>query len=134
MIEKIDDLGLEDNDKLNDIDSKLKEHLGIGLEEMHQALSESVRSKAEEIADEMFNLAPMGDYDKLTEDKEEIAEFLRNEAHKPEHWRLNMMDIRKDGLIHFGFLNLAVDDGDNFIGSVYVSKSGQIRHAFAYGE
>lgn len=134
MIDKIEDLGLEEKDELQQIDAKIKEHLGIGLDDMHQALSESVQERAVEFAQEMFNLAPMGDYDKLTDDKDVIADFLRTEAHKPEHWRLNMLDIRKDGLLHFSFLNLAVDEGDSFVGSVYVSKSGQIRHAFAHGE
>jgi len=127
------DLGLEEKDKESQIDEKLKEKIGIGLGEMKTALSESVQERAREIVEDMINIAPMGDYDRLTEDKAEMATFLHDEAHKLEHWVLNFLEV-KDDVLHFSFFNKAVDEGDNFIGSVFVSKTGKIRHAFAYGE
>jgi hypothetical protein len=127
------DLGLEEKDKEEQIDEKVREKLGIGLSEMRQALSESVQERAREIVEDMLNIAPMGDYEKLTEDKDEMATFLHDEAHKPEHWALSFLEVSGENL-HFSFFNKAVDEGDNFIGSVFVGKSGKIRHAFAYGE
>ena len=134
MIEEFKDLELEEKDKEEDIDRKVQEKLGISLAEIRKALSVSVQERAEEIVGGMINLAPHGDYDKLTEDKAEMAKFLRTEAHELEHWKLNYMDMKSDGLLHFAFLNSAIDEGDNFTGSVFVSKNGKIRHAFAYGD
>jgi len=127
------DLGLEDKDKTDQIDEKVREKLGIGLSEMKDALSQSVQERAVEIVESMINIAPMGDYERLMEDPDDMATFLRDEAHKPEHWVLNFLEFKNDHF-HFSFLNKAIDEGDNFVGSVFVSQSGKIRHAFAYGE
>ena len=77
----------------------------------------------------------MGNYEKLIEDNEGMAEFLKTEGHKPEHWELHYISCgENDALIQFMFMNKAIDQGDTFKGLVYVSKSGKIRHAFAQGD
>jgi dsDNA-binding SOS-regulon protein len=135
MIEKIQDLDLKTGDTDDQVDAKIKEKLGIGLTEMKEALSSAVRDKAEEISLDLMNIAPYGDYDKLIEDNEKMAEFLKQEAHKPENWELFSVQLREtDSLIQFKFMNSAVDQGDTFEGLVYVSQNGKIRHAFAQGE
>ena len=114
------------------MDKLIREHLGIGFSECAQALSDSLTERAEELAEETINLAPYGDYDKITEDKEVIAKFFKEEAVKVENWEIQFVEIRKatDQLMEMVFFNKAVDDGDILKGFVFVGISGKIRHAF----
>lgn len=117
------------------MDTIFQEKLGVSIEQLKQSLSEYVVSHAEELTHEFVNIAPLGDYSKLLEDNDSMAEFLKTEAHKSEHWYLvgiSPSDVQKN-LISFSFGNKAVDDGENFEGFVYVSFQGKIRHAFAQG-
>ena len=153
MIEKFEDLGFdklgeevegphqpispEEQAKqwLDQIESCIKEKLDVTFDMLKQSLSEYVVAHAEELTHEFVNIAPFGDYAKLLEDNDGMAEFLKTEAHKPEHWRLlgiTPSDYKKN-LISFQFSNKSVDDGDVFDGFVYVSFEGKIRHAFAQG-
>ena len=139
MLEKFDDLKIEELSKEGDfipqLSALLKEQLGIGFEEMTQSLSEWVKSHAEELTHEFVNIAPYEQYDKILEDNDSMAEFLKTEAHKPENWELHFMGVdKKKDLLEVIFSNKAVDDGDSLRGYVFVSKSGKIRHAFAQGE
>lgn len=136
MIEKFEDLDLKDDDKMEDIEKKIQEKMGVSVDEMRQALSVYVVDHAEELTHEFVNMAPLGDYSKLLEDNDSMAEFLKTEGHKPEHWMLysvRLSDYNKT-LISFDFKNKSVDDGDIFSGFVFVSMSGKIRHTFAQGE
>lgn len=136
MIEKFSELDLQPEDEMEVIEQKVKEKLGISIEEMRQALSSYVIENAEELTHEFVNMAPLGDYSKMLEDNDSMSEFLKTEAHKPEHWHL--YSVRQSdanaALISFDFKNKAIDDGEIFSGFVFVSKSGKIRHAFAQGE
>jgi hypothetical protein len=116
-----------------DLDRILKEKLGIGFAECQQALCDSLQERAEEMSQDMTTMAPHGDYGKLMEDAESIAKFLREEASKPEHWKIEFIELRKesDQLMEMIFFNKAVDDGDLLKGFVFVGLSGKIRHAFA---
>lgn len=136
MIEKFEELGLQEADKMDAVEQKIQEKLGIKVEEMRIALSKHVLEKAEELTHEFVNMAPLGDYSKMLEDNDSMAEFLRTEAHKPEHWVLYSVrqSDTNDKLITFDFKNKSIDDGEVFTGFVFVSKSGVIRHAFAQGE
>jgi len=133
MIETFKDLVGDDAKTPEDIDAKLKEKLGIGLDAMAGALCDSLKNKAEEVAEDCFSIAPYGDYSKMIEDKAEMVKFLREEASKPEHWKLDFLEVKKkeDKLIEFIFVNSSVDDGDILKGFVFVGFSGIIRHAFA---
>lgn len=143
MIDSIKDLGLDeilkDFDKLEvheieeKIDVALQEKLGVGLENLRNALCESIKTRAEELALDLPNIAPYNDYGKLLEDNDGMAIFLRDDASKLENWLLNAIqeDSKNKTLIKFLFLNKAVDDGHVLEGLVFVSKSGVIRHAFA---
>lgn len=125
-------LGLDDDDTAETIAVKVQEKLGTSLGTMQEALSKSLAERAEEMTLEMPNIAPMGDYDKLIEDNDGMAEFLKTEAHKSEHWKLyeiKVSDVKKD-LLSFVFANMAVDDGDSLKGFVFVSKTGKIKHVF----
>jgi hypothetical protein len=115
------------------IDSTLREKIGIGFSECAQALSDSLIKRIDEVVGDLPSLAPNGDYSKLVEDKEVMAKFLLEEASKPEHWKFEIMSIRKEGdqLLEVMFLNNAVDDGDILKGFVFLGLSGKIRHAFA---
>jgi dsDNA-binding SOS-regulon protein len=113
--------------------AKIQNKLGTSLEQMKEVLSKSVIDRAEELTLDFVNIAPMGDYDKLLEDNDSMAEFLKMEAHKLEHWKLYKIfvsDVNKD-LLSFVFKNIAVDDGENFEGFVFVTKTGKIKHGFA---
>lgn len=135
MIEKIEDLGLSDKESIEEISLLLKERLGISLEEIKLYLSSVVSSKADTIAKDFINIAPDGNYENLLRETEDIENFLKNEACKPEFWKLKYLSLKEPhSLIDFVFYCTAVDDGDTFVGHVLVSKSGKIRHAFAQGE
>lgn len=114
------------------IDALLKEKLGTSIAECAGALCDSLRNRAEEVAEEMTSLAPNGDYEKLMEDPEAIIKFLREEASKPENWSLEFLEVKneKAQLMEMVFSNKAVDDGDSLKGFVFVGLSGKIRHAF----
>lgn len=131
-MEKIEDIIGEDTKNIESIDKKLQEKLGIGLKEMSYALCDSLRQRAEEVAEDCFSVAPYGDYSKIIEDTEGVTKFFREEASKPEHWKLDYVEVRKTGdqLIEFVFTNSSVDDGDILKGFVFVGLSGNIRHAF----
>jgi len=125
----------EEKDAVEQISAKLKEKLGVSLEEMTTTLSTWVQEHADEVVLDFVNIAPFEDYGKMLEDNEGMAEFLKTEAHKPEHWQLHFMGIdTKRDLFEVIFSNVAVDDGDSLRGYVFVSPSGKIRHAFAQAE
>ena len=131
-MEDMKDLVSDDIKTPEDLDKVLQERLGISLQEMTHALTDSLRQRAEEVAEDCFSVAPYGDYSKMIEDPEGVAKFFRDEAAKPEHWKLEFFEMKKKGdqLIEFIFNNTAVDDGDILKGFVFVGLSGTIRHAF----
>jgi hypothetical protein len=107
MIEKFEDLDLQDVDTMEQVADKIREKLGVSIEEMQQALSSHVVEKAEALTHEFVNIAPLGDYSKLLEDNDSMAEFLKTEGHKPEHWVLygvRQSDVNEN-LISFKFFN-----------------------------
>lgn len=133
MVESFKDLLPEEAKTPEEIDKVLQEKLGIGLSEMARALSDSLLERTEELAEELMNIAPYGDYSKLMEEKDGITKFLQDEASKPENWKIQFIEAKKekDQLIEFVFFNKSVDDGDILKGFVFVGLSGKIRHAFA---
>ena len=135
MIDKFEDLGLDDKDEMPQIEQKIQDKLEVSVAEMKAALANYVQGHAEELSLEFVNIAPLGDYSKLLEDNDSMAEFLKSEGFKSEHWELRgirMSDVQKN-LLSFEFANKSVDDGEVFQGFVYVSFQGKIRHAFAQG-
>lgn len=132
MIETFKDLVGDDAKTPEDIDERLKEKLGIGLKEMAGALCDALKARAEDVAEDCYSIAPYGDYSKMIEEPEGVVKFLREEASKPEHWKLEFLEVKKkeDKLIEFVFVNSSVDDGDILKGFVFVGFSGLIRHAF----
>ena len=132
MSDEFKDILDDDLKKIEDIDKKLQEKLGVSLQDMSEALCTSLKERAEEVAEDCYSLAPYGDYSKMTEDRDTIVKFLKEEAAKPEHWKLEFIQIKKKGdqIIEFLFKNSSVDDGDILKGFVFVGMSGKIRHAF----
>jgi hypothetical protein len=126
------DLSKEEYDE-DKVAAKIQEKLGTTLNQMKDALSKSVQERAEELTLDFVNIAPMGDYEKLLEDNDGMADFLKLEAHKPEHWKLESIFVNtvNKELLSFVFKNIAVDDGEGFEGFVFVTKTGKIKHAFA---
>lgn len=124
---------IQDDDGPEAVTKKVEAKLGTTIDSMKEKLSQWIVEHAEELTLDMRNIAPLGDYEKLIEDNDGMAEFLKTEAHKPEHWklyRLRMSDVNKQ-LIQFVFANLAVDEGETLQGFVFSNKTGIIRHAFA---
>ena len=82
---------------------------------------------------ELTNIAPFGNYDKMIEDNDGMADFLKTEAHKVENWNLYGIEVSpmNKELLSFIFKNPSIDDGEVFEGFVFVSKSGKIQHGFA---
>ena len=132
MVESFKEIPFSDAKNYEELDVMIRKHLGIGFSECQQSLSESLMARAEELAEEIPSVAPYNNYDKFTEDKIVIANFLREEAHKPENWEIQFVESKKDSeLIEFIFFNKAVDEGDILKGFVFVGLSGTIRHSFA---
>lgn len=131
MVDKLADIPLKDCKTIEEMDETLRKHLGIGFAECAQVLSDAVAERAEELVEDMLNMAPYGDYDKITEDKAVMLAFLKEEATKPENWEIQFMDAKKDSqLMELVFFNKSVDDGDILKGFVFIGLSGKIRHAF----
>lgn len=133
MIEKFEDLGLDPQDKIEKIDEKIKDKLGLSLFDLKSKICESLLKKVEKISSEFTTIAPHGDYGKMLEGQEYIAEFLKSEASKPEFWALEyiMLSDVYANIIEFVFDCSAIDDGDALKGYIYVTFSGKIKHAFA---
>lgn len=131
MVDNLKDINFDDAKNAEEMDKILRDNLGIGCTECAQALSENLLSKLDELLEGLPNMAPYGDYDKLTEDPQFIFTFLKEEASKPENWKLECVDREeKSKLLKLIFFNAAVDDGDIVKGFVYIGLSGKIRHAF----
>jgi hypothetical protein len=115
------------------VSDKIQNKLGVSILQMKEILSKSVQDRAEEMTLELTNIAPFGDYEKMIEDNDGMASFLKTEAHKVEHWNLYGIEVSSMNkeLLSFIFRNPSIDDGETFEGFVFVSKSGKIRHAFA---
>lgn len=132
MVESFKEIGFEGAKSIDELDQVLKDKLGIGFLECGEALQKFIQENAEELVEDVANIAPNGDYGKLLEDKQEMAKFLREEASKPENWEIQMVEVKKkqDQLMELVFFNSAVDDGDIMKGFVFLGLSGKIRHAF----
>jgi hypothetical protein len=131
-------LGLDDEkeESVQQKIDKIQAKLGVTNEQLLQALSTYVVEHAVPLTSEFVNIAPLGDYSKLLEDSESMAQFLVTEAHKPEHWDLYQVKLSQvnQELVVFEFVNKAIDDGDAMSGFIYVSFEGAIKHVFAQGE
>jgi hypothetical protein len=122
---------LESDAFIEALDKALKDNLEIGLADCAQALSTSLSERYEELLDDIINLSPYGDYDKITEDKEVITKFIKEEAVKPENWRIQFIEEKEKGkLLELVFFNKSIDDGDLLKGFVFLGLSGKIRHVF----
>lgn len=132
-MEDYKDLGFLPEDTAETINEKLKEKLGISLEDLKVPLSNYIKEKAEELTHQFPNIVPYGDYDKILEDNDSMAEFLRNEASKLENWEIKWIQPTENNikLIQFGFECSAVDDGTTFKGHVFIGLNGKVKHAFA---
>lgn len=138
MIEKVEDLGFNDEQTPEEIAAIVKEKLGMGFPEMAELLSTYLSEKADEISKNYVTLIPYGDYGKLLEGDAKIAYFLRTEATKPESWVPFKLYVSKDPkqpeMIEVAFDNIAVDEGDSMKGYVYISFAGVVRHFFVVGD
>lgn len=114
------------------VEDKIKEKLGLSFQDMVEKLGPYVLKNCDKIADQMRNLAPYGQYDKLMEDKSQMLDFLKQELVKPEVWRLQeyTLDSKFKKMVVFKFKCSAIDQADSVFGNVLVSFSGAIRHAF----
>ena len=116
-------------DDLAKLDDYLHEKLGVRMATLTAPLETYVKDKAEELSLDIANIAPHGDYGKLLEDNESMTNFLREDASKPENWKLEMIRSEKAGqqsLLQFVFINDAIDDGTSFKGYVFINKSGKM--------
>lgn len=131
----LDDLGLVEGAGSDQWDTQLQEKLGIKIIDLQNSIAEWIVKNAEELAQDFTNIAPMGDYGALLEDNDSMADFLKQEVIKPEHWLLmGVKPSDNPNMIQFLFDCDAIDDGDTFKGFVFVSKSGKIRHSFAQNQ
>lgn len=135
----MEDLKTLDFSKLETIDqieAYLQENVGVKFSDMKERLCSNVNEKAEELTHDFANIAPYGEYDKILEDNDSMAEFLRAEATKAENWTLHEVRVEKHAgqdMLECIFVNKAVDDGDSLEGYVFTGKSGAIRHSFVQG-
>ena len=140
MIEKVEDLEL---DEVKDLTSEkaaaiVEEKLGVSLSQMTAALQQALQATAEQVAENYRVIAPLGDYSKMLEEQQDIANFFRDEASKPEYWKLSYLSRNKDPkhpqMLQLIFRNTAVEKDDSLEGSVFISFTGIIRHVFITGD
>lgn len=139
MIEKIADLNLPEPDAdipeeefWQQVDAALQEKMGLSIASLTEQVCNSIKIRAEEVALDLPNIAPYGDYGAMLEDNDSMSEFLKTEASKPENWKLTKIhvDHKNENLIKFLLMCKAVDDGDVLQGLVFTNKSGEVRHSF----
>lgn len=135
-MEDFKELDLKEDDTEESVEAKLKEKLGVGIADLKASLTAFVVEKAEELTHQFANIVPYGDYDKILEDNDSMATFLRAEASKSENWKLQWIETTKSAvpMLKFSFKNTSVDDGEGFVGNVYLGLNGKVKHAFAQGE
>jgi len=135
-MEDFKELYFKPDDTEEIVETKIQEKFGISLTEIKTSLTTFVVEKAEELTHQFVNIVPYGDYDKILEDNDQMAYFLRAEASKAENWKLQWVQTTSSAvpLLQFCFYNTSVDDGEGFIGNVYLGLNGKIKHAFAQSE
>ena len=137
MIEKIEDLGLNDLDRkaedyLEQIDKLLQEKLNVSFGSLKEPIVTYIQNHAEELSIEFPNIVPNGDYSNMIEDNDGMAAYLK--ALKPEDFKITGIDEdEKFGLLKFTFICTTIDegDGDSFEAFTYVTKLGKLKHSFA---
>jgi hypothetical protein len=138
MIDKIEDLVFTEEQTEEQIDQMVKDKLGIGFAEMAEHLSQYIEEKAEELAQNYVTVVAYGDYGKILEGDDKIAQFFRQEATKPDSWvpfkLLSSTDPKYPNMVEVAFINRAVDEGDSMMGYVFVSFAGVVRHSFVVGD
>lgn len=122
--------------KFEHLQNSLRDMLGITLEQITDALCQSIKERADELALDFVSVAPYNDYGKLMDETPAIAGFLKLEASKPSTWNLKLIEDVANNikLLKFKFLSSAVDDGKSLAGFVFVSKAGQVVHAFGQND
>jgi hypothetical protein len=130
------DLDINEEDKIEQIEEKLKRVLNLTSDDMKPHICTWLKSHAEELTLQLTNIAPHGDYEKLIEDNDGMAEFLKNETAKPENWKLSLISAynKENSLIKFTFSTPSVDIGKSLRGLVFVGPKGNMRHAFVVAE
>jgi hypothetical protein len=131
MVADWKELGLVDGGGEEQWSQQIKEKLGLSVDELKSAISKWMETHAEELSLTFLTVAPYGDYGKMMEDNDSMAEFFRKEASKLEHWKLSGGKTEGENMFQFCFDCQAVDEGESLRGYVYVSKLGKIRHVFA---
>lgn len=135
-MESFEELDFSKVETVDQIENYIKEQLGADFAAIRSRLSTDLQNRAEELTLEFTNIAPNGDYEKLLEDNDSMATFLKSEAAKDENWKLVEMQVVKyagQQMLECIFNNKAVDDGTSLEGYVFLSKTGKIRHAFTQG-
>src|SRR5579872_2836547 len=119
MIESFESLGITGEEEVEQLDALFQEKLNVSFADMKDALRESLHNHAHEVASQFLVLTPNGDYTKLLEDQDKIAEFLRGEACKDENWLPVYVGTSRDpklpNMLEILFGNKAVDDGDAMV-------------------
>lgn len=148
MIESIEDLELntimEDLEKskiyeISEFERRLSEvlqsKLDISLLVMKSSLERSLQDRVNLLIKDIRYIAPFNDYSALMDEEDKMINFLKSEAFKAENWRILTIDEDvKENLIKFTFSNKAVNEADILFGTVFVNKSGKIKHSFTYIE
>ena len=90
MIENIKDLGLVKEEGEEATSNKLKEKLGLSLDDLKAYLTKWLLENSDHVASELINIAPFGDYELLIEDTHAMSMFLADI--KPETWGLRQVE------------------------------------------
>jgi len=130
------DLDFKEEDEVEQREEKIKKVLGIGTTDMKPYICSWLKDHAEELTLELTNIAPYGNYEKLIEDNDGMAEFLKNESTKLENWKPSHFEPadKESSLIKFTFYTESVDTGESLKGLVFVNPNGVVRHAFVVPE
>lgn len=126
-----DFLGIKSDHKEEDIDKIIQEKMNVSILNLKQAIFAQLIEYSEKISEDIVNIIPFGDYDKLIEEPKDIVRFLREESIKPEYWDLSYIEDVDGGILKFVFYCNMVDEGNTLKGFTFISKDGKIKHVFA---
>ncbi len=130
----IDDL--ESAQSIEEIEALIKNKFNLNFSDILSHLSASVLTRASELANTFVSIVPYNDYGKYMEDPDEMSQFIANEVSKIENWKFEELYFagENNSLLEFIFASLAIGDGNECKGYVFVDENGKIKHSFAQNE
>ena len=117
------------------LSEKLKYHFNVDLLGLRDKVAAYVKENAAELATQVAYIVPNGDWSKCRNSDEAKQEYFETEAANPEAWRFQgLSKTHLPKIWAIGFVVKEMETEDDFVGYVYVSEFGKVKHVFAQAE